>query len=181
MIEQSGTHAATSAMLSWLMRARIGVVPADPADGSITMDFGRGYRATLVVLLGLATAALIGFGIVVRHDPVAESIILGIFGLLWLGLVYSVYDAFLVQLKASSRGIESMSPLTGKRLLRWESLQSTAYSSNANWYTFRSNEGWAIRISIYRNGLKSFSALVSANITRGPAQSAPSGFYAHMG
>ena len=179
MIEPGVSHVGAKVLLSWLMELRVGVAPSDPVDGSITMAFGRAYRATVFILLLIATASLTGFGIVFRGDPVPQVIVLTVFGLLWLGLLYGAYDAFCVDLKTLSRGIESKSPLTGERFLAWECLQSTSYASYGNWYTFKSDQGWAIRVSIYRNGLKSFSALVSANIARSPARFTPSGFYAH--
>jgi hypothetical protein len=42
-------------------------------------------------------------------------------------------------------------------------------------------DAWTIRISVYRNGLKSFADLVSSNIGRSPARFTPPKFYVHTG
>ena len=179
MLEHATTHASTTAILAWLLRARKTVVTPDPVDGSIPLDYGPTYRIVLIVFVLLATAMLTGIGVVFWGDAPALSISVGIFGAMWLAFLYGTYDAFCVTMKASSRGLESKSPLTGHRVLPWESITRVPYGSTGNWYRFKSEWGWSIRVSIYRNGLRSFSALVSANIGRSPARMTPSSFYAH--
>ena len=152
-------------------------MPLDPADGSITLDFGRAYQIVLLLFVLAATGFLIGTVAVFWGDARALAIAGLIVGAMWLAFMYGVYDAFMVTLKASSRGLESRSRLAGLRVLPWESITGVSYGSTANWYRFKSEWGWSIRVSIYRNGLKSFSALVAANIGRSPARSAPAHFY----
>jgi PH (Pleckstrin Homology) domain-containing protein len=173
------SHLATTALVSWLREARAGVVKPDSIDGSITLEFGRKYRITVLVLFVLATLMLAGEVVVFQGELTSLATVGAIFGLVWLGVLYGVYDAFFVTVRASPRGLEAKSPLIGHRTLPWERIEAVTYASTGNWYTFKAAEGWAIRISIYRNGLKSFSALVSSNIGRSSARMTPPSFYAH--
>ena len=170
MLEHATTHASTTAILAWLLRARMPAITLNPVDGSIPLDYGPTYRIVLMVFVLLTAAMLVGIGVVFWGDAPAFAIAVGIFGAMWFGFVYGAYDAFCVTMKASSRGLESKSPLTGHRVLPWESITRVTYGSTGNWYRFKSEWGWSIRVSIYRNGLRSFSALVSANIGRSPAR-----------
>lgn len=173
------THNETQALLSWLLERREGVVKPDPVDGSIVLSFGRPYQVTVAWLFAVATVMWV-FIVVVFYGETGTAAALGLgFGLMWIATLYGVYDAFGVVVKASARGLESLSPLFGARQLPWEDIQSVSYATHGNWYTFRSGQGWAIRISIYRNGLKSFANLVSSNISRSPARFTPPKFYVH--
>jgi hypothetical protein len=173
------THNETQALLSWLLGRREGVVKPDPLDGSIKLSFGRLYQVTVAAIFALATV-MWAFVVVVFSGERGTAIALAIgFGFLWVAALYGLYDAFWVVVKASSRGLESISRLFGARMLPWEDIQSVRYATYGNWYTFRSGQGWAIRISIYRNGLRSFASLVSSNIGRSPARFTPPTFYVH--
>jgi hypothetical protein len=172
-------HDETQALLSWLLDRRVGLVEPDGADGSITLSFGKAYQATVLLLVALATVMWV-FVAAVSYRETGLFVALGAaFGLLWIATLYGVYDGFFIRVKASSRGLESVSPLFGLRSLPWEEVKSVSYASHGNWYTFKSGQGWAIRISIYRNGLTSFAKLVSSNIGRSPARFTPPKFYAH--
>ena len=177
MLEQE----VTQSILSSLLGARRPVAPVDPTDGSIRLDFGVAYRAVLVLFALGASGMLVGVVAIFKDDTSALAMAGAVLGTLWLAFMYGVYDAFFVTLKASSRGLEANSPIAGLRVLPWESITRMSYASIANWYRFKSEWGWSIRVSIYRNGLKSFSALVAANITRSPAGRTPATFYKHMG
>jgi hypothetical protein len=132
-------HVVGMSLLARLRDLRRVVVPLDPADGSIRLDFGVGVTVTGG---GLAYAT---------WDDHLAIVAGGVMGLMWLALSYGVYDAFFVTVKASARGLESVSP---------------------SW-------GWSIRVSIYRDGLESFAALVNSNIGRSPAGRTPKDFYTH--
>ena len=172
-------HIVTKTLLSWLLDIRVGIARAEPLDGGISMTFGRAYRTIVFVFLLLATAMVAGAVVVFRGEPMPLSIGLSIAGALWLGILYAAYDAFCVRLTASQHGLQSRSFLTGTRMLPWERIQNVSYASYGHWYTFRSDRGSAIRVSIYRNGLRSFSALVAENIRRSPARFTPRDFYKH--
>jgi hypothetical protein len=172
-------HNETQALLSWLLDRRERVVAPDPIDGSIVLSFGGAYKATVAAVFVVATVMWV-FALVVFYGEAGTAFALGIgFGVLWFATLYGVYDAFAVVVRASARGLESESPLFGARQLPWEDIQRVDYATHGNWYTFRSGRGWAIRISIYRNGLKSFANLVAANISRSPAKFTPPKFYMH--
>jgi len=172
-------HVLTKSILSWLLDARRPTVPLDPADGSIRLDFGRAYRIVVLLLALLATGFLIGVVLVFQGDASGLTMAGLIAGTMWLAFMYGLYDAFMVTLKASGRGLESRSPITGLRVLPWESIAGVSYASTGNWYRFKSEWGWSIRVSIYRNGLKSFSALVDKHIGQSPARRTPKDFYRH--
>jgi hypothetical protein len=169
----------TTSILSWLLDARRATVPLDSTDGSIRLDFSAAYRVVLAVFTLLVTGTLGGLVWLFRTDPTALTITGVVLGPLWLGFMYGVYDAFFVTLKASSRGLEKRSPIAKLRVLPWESITSVSYATIANWYRFKSEWGWSIRVSIYRSGLKSFSTLVAAHIRRSPAGRTPKDFYKH--
>jgi hypothetical protein len=182
MVQSAATHAATNALLAWLLEARVRVATPDPVDGSIQLGFGRQYRTTVAALFAVSTIALGGAIAVFRNEEPAPLVLtVGIFGLMWLAMLYGAHDAFCVTIKASPRGMESKALFRGNRVLPWEAVQRCTYTTFGNWYTFRSEQGWAIRVSIYRNGLVSFSSMVAANIGRSPARMTPAGFYDRVG
>lgn len=67
--------------------------------------------------------------------------------------------------------------LHGERLLYWEQIDRVTYNAIGSWYRFRSDQGWSIRVSIYRSGLRSLAQLVAAHIKRSPAREVPARFY----
>jgi hypothetical protein len=168
----------TNVLLTWLRGARVGIVVADSADGCIALTYSRQYRATVAVLFVLASAMLL-FVLPFWGDLFRVVLAATILGLMWLGMAYAVYDAFLCSVRASAEGLVRRGVFSGVKSLAWSQLSRVSYSTLGNWYTFRSGDGWAIRVSIYRNGLKSFAKIVAANIARSPAQYVPSSFYEH--
>jgi hypothetical protein len=179
MIEHALTHGVTKSLLGWLRGSRSGTVPSDPTDHSIELRFGSPYRVAVAAGFLLATGFLLGGVLAVGEDRQAQVIVGVVFGALWFGMIYGVYDAYGVQLKASPRGIRSKSWLRQEREMYWEQIDRISYASIGNWYTFRSSQGWSVRVSIYRNGLRSFADLVAANVGRSPARLTPRQFYQH--
>lgn len=175
------SHVVSGAVLSWLLDERRGIVSADPLDGSFALTYGRSYRGTVALFFIVATALLVACVPPFLGDPPRLALVGGLFGLLWLGMVYAVYDAFFVTLHASERGLGLRPRLGAARNLPWERIASVDYVALGNWYTFRSADGGRIRISIYRNGLTSLKGLVVAHIGRSPARTMPTSFYSHVG
>lgn len=176
MLQDLLTHGLTTALLRWLRGARVADAAAGP-DASIELAFSTTYRIAVIVLTVITTALLTGIVMIFHDDPQALVIAVGIFGALWLGMLYGVYDAFFVRLTAAPRGLTMRSWLGGERHLYWERLSKVTYNATANWYRFRSDQGWSVRVSIYRSGLGSFAHLVRHNIQKSPARSVPARFF----
>ncbi len=179
MLQELLTHGLTSAVLRWLRGARVADAALGP-EASVELCFSPAYRVTVVILGAVATALLAGTVVIFHDDPQALVMTVAIFGALWLATFAAVYDAFGVRLTAAPRGVTTRSWFGGERFLPWERLSAVTYNSNMNWYRFRSDQGWSVRVSIFRSGLGTFAQLVRANIQRSPARSVPARFFADM-
>lgn len=113
MIEHALIHGLTKVLLEWLRGGRSGVVRPDPADQSINLCFGRAYRVTIALTFVIATGFLIGGVLVVGADRQAQAIMGVVFGALWLGAAYGLYDAFCVQVRAAMISAVVLSPMLG--------------------------------------------------------------------
>jgi hypothetical protein len=179
MIEIGASDVATRKVLSWLLSSRVGKVRPDLSDGSIELSYSRQYRMAMIFMFLLANG-LLALAIPFWGDLPKFLLVSGIFGVLWAALLYCVYDAFLRSIRVSGEGITRVGVLT-RKVLDWTPIQKVSYSSLGNWYTFRSADGWSIRVSIYRNGLGSLAELAARYLPQSPARSLPPSFSRHAG
>jgi hypothetical protein len=160
-------------LLDWLLRKRVPEAAPDPESGRHLLSFGRVYRVTVVVFFALA-CGLVALGLVAFHDePRGLLLYMAIMGALWAGTAWALYDALWVRITFSTDALIRKSPLGGDLWMPWSSVASVTWSDAASWFVFRSTDGKAIRISVYRNGLGTLSRLADEALSRSPAGRAP--------
>ncbi len=162
---------ATNALLDFLLRKRNPAAPLDPRSGRYLLPFGRPYRVA-VVILAVEAAALLALEIVAfKDDPGPAALVLAssIFGLLFLAMLYGLFDAFLVRISFSEEMLVRESPFGRPLSVPWSAVISVEYSTIGNWFVFHSPGRPSVRVSIYRNGLATFAEVAGRGLARSPA------------
>ncbi len=126
----------------------------------------------MIVVLAIVAAALLALEVMAFKDdpgPVALVLASSIFGLILLAALWGLHDAFLVRLSFSEEEIVLESRFGEPRRLPWSAVLSVDYSTIGNWFVFRSAGRPSMRISIYRNGLRTFADVAERGLAHSPA------------
>jgi hypothetical protein len=148
---------AATAAVSCLARRALKSRAAVSTDGSqvlqypmLLRSFGTIGSVMLVVLVAFIPTMLKGeaqtpFGI-------------GLFTIIGLGLgflgVYGTLEFPLVRLEVRNDGLLSRTPWRRRRFIAWTDIASVSYSSGAQWFVIRAQNGASIRAHLYLSGIR---------------------------
>ena len=167
------THGATLWLLRWLLRSRTPTVPIDPLSGVGVLPFPWQYKVTVAVgvicLLPFLVLGVIEF----THELVPFLVYFGVFVPLFAAFLWAAYDAMGRTLTCSDSELARRSWLGRTRQLPWSRITSVEYSPLANHFVFRAIGEPAIRVSIYRSGLKTLDDIAARALKHSPAGQAP--------
>jgi hypothetical protein len=170
------SHGAANIVLKWLLDKRNPEAQFDVATGRFRLFYSRPFRL-IIATFAVLSNIMLAFGIFVFRDELRSLIMSSlIFGLFWLGMLYAVYDTFLVRLSFTTEAIFRQGRLGEAVVVPWSLITEASYSSLCNWFTFRAESLPTIRISIYRDGLETFAQYASRGLEGSPAGTTPSLF-----
>lgn len=164
-------HVITAAVLNWLLSGRDPVGRADPMSGRHYLDYATRYKGVVVGIVLLAAGLLaVGVAAIPECTPAQASILLLIFGAMFLGSLYLAHEAFLVQVSVSTEGLTRQATAEPDTFIPWSQVSTVHYSSAFSWFVFRALDGTVIRVSVYRGGLGTLQEVAHRDLGAGPAQ-----------
>ncbi len=167
-------HVLTKSLLDWLLRGRTPLVSVDAATGQHQLTFSGRYRH-VIALMGVLAIAIgaVGVYMVVKVSGPARLLVALVFGGLSLAIAYIVFDTFVVRIGCSDAGLTRQIAGRPPVLIPWARIARIDYSYMGNWFTFRTNDGLTVRISIYRDGLGTLDKFAGSALQASPAGRAP--------
>jgi len=162
-----------TSLLGWLLSQRDPEAELDMATGTRRLTYSRRFQVTTIVVLVVASGA---FGFItglMRDDLNALAGALAIFGLMWLAAMVGAWDAFLTKVSFSSEGIFLDRGARAQSFIPWSAVTRVRYSRLGSWFAFRAPGFRTVRVSIYRNGLKSLAEVASLQLAHAKAGNIP--------
>ena len=167
------SHAATNTVLKWLLNKRNPEAEQDATTGRLLLSYSRPYRL-MILTFAVFSSLILVFGVFVFRDELRPLIIVSlIFGLLWVEMLFAVYDTFLVRLSFTEEAIFREGRFGGTIVVPWSSITAVSYSAIWNWFKLQAESFPTIRVSIYRNGLGTLAQYAGRGLERSPAGSTP--------
>jgi hypothetical protein len=164
---------ASQWVLDLLLSRRTPEVARDPATGRYVMGYSRTLRAIIASFLLLSAGVLI-LGVGSSLDAPGTLVIVGlVFGVMTLSMAWGAYDAFLVRVEFSEEGLFRSVLGETKAAIPWSAVTSVDYSTTWSWFQFRGQGFPTLRVSIYRDGLRTFADHAARWLERSPAGKAP--------
>ena len=140
---------------SWLGRARKKHVVT---GGEVVMTYPPAALIVALICVGLFGAGtVLSLLASAKNAPWWTS---AIFGGFLLASLHSLADCWLAKYRLSEEGLEYVSVFSGKRIFRWNELQSLRYAPNMRWFKLENSQGQVARISVMMTGLPEFARLL---------------------
>lgn len=151
-------------LLDKILASRDPIAEIDPSTGRHVLSYGKAYRWMVISLLAIAVSFL-ALGIWGSlGDPKALLIVGGVFGVFTLAMVISFYEMVHVRLAFSRDGLYKSSPLGRELFIPWSGLDKASWSESFKWLKLSTGTGEVIRISIYRDGLRTLAETASERL-----------------
>lgn len=161
-------HALIRSMLEWLLRVRDPEAESDVATGRLKLTYSRRFLWTTVLVALVANIAFATTLLVTMDDPPALAWGVGVFGMFWVAAMVAAWDALWTKVSVSEEGIH-VDRRHGKPVfVPWHSIRRVRYSRLGSWWTFQAPGFPAVRVSAYRNGLRSFATIAERRMPDEP-------------
>jgi len=148
-------------IMGWLGRARM---KTTTVDGQVVMT----YPLSLLVLMLICVA--FSAGLVVLSLVVAaqntSALATAVFAVALAASLYWLVECCVVRYSLSKDGLGYMSIFTGRRLFRWDELQSLKYAPNMRWFVLKDAQGHVARVSVAMTGLPVFARMLMERARR---------------
>ncbi len=151
----------TPLMFYWLMRlSRRHRLRRDARTGACILEYSRAWRgAAIVFLVGAALLVSIPAVLIGPREPGDPYIIAGL-ALFFIGSgTAGIIETFGARVLVSSEGLESRSPWSRPRRIRWTDVRAVTYNPFMHWIAV-SGDGKVIRIGEYMSGLDVFETFM---------------------
>lgn len=166
------TEVISAKLLAWMLSKRRPYVERDEL-GRLVLSYGKVYRRIVVGLQALSICLLTVSILGAWGDAMLLALCGTIFGLMTLGGLWVLVDAYLVEVWADERGLHRREPLGAVHELEWSALAGLRYSYLLSALCLRSRSGRTLRVGIYRDGIASLAELAREHLDEQLFESGP--------
>ena len=143
-------------IMGWLGRARM---KRTIVDGQVVMTYPLSVLVLMIICVVFSVGLVLVLSLVVAAQN-TSALATAIFAVALAASLYWLVECCVVRYSLSKDGLEYMSVFTGKRLFRWDELQSLKYAPNMRWLILRDGQGHVARVSVFMTGLPVFARML---------------------
>lgn len=176
-IHHVSTEAATTGVVRWLLASRAPVALRQRDSGTFVMPFPWQYKLASVIAALFAAGMLVAGYLGFQQENVGNALYWLIACCLGWAFSWNLFDVFGRTVGCSDADLMVKSAFGHEHRYPWSAVAAIRYGTHTGLFVFRMQGGRAIRISVYRSGLRTLCLMAERHLQHGPMGQAPLELY----